>query len=502
MRHNQFSKYGPWRKYSSKLTSAFAENRHYILFKYLPTSLMLLLSAYLNSFLRGVKDSVLVPSLGAELISFIKFYGVFPGTLIFFLCYTKLANVLARDKLYYAITIFFGSFFLLYAFVLSPFQHHIQPDFSDIILKYPSFKYQLLMIEHWTTSLLYIMCEICGTVTLTLMFWQFTNELYTLKEAKKTYALFGIIGQSGIIVAGVMQTSISAYFIKNYNNNLVWDYTLKSMMITVALAGIGLMLLYRWIYKHVFFNPELCHRRHSGDHEKVKLSVKESLKYVCSSKYLWLVMLIVFCYGVGVNLVESFWKYNLKQVYTTKHSYSAFMGKFNMYFGFASILVMVFGTFILRKFKWIVAALFTPLGAGLTGTIFFGLVICKDLFEPYFNNHNTSVMMMAVTLGSMQVILFKSLNYTFVDSTKEMAFMPLDRELRTKGKAAVDIIGSRFGKAFGAISQQLMFQFINPSIGELVEELFIFFLVIMSIWVYSVLALNKRFLKIADHSNH
>ena len=105
-------------------------------------------------------------------------------------------------------------------------------------------------------------------------------------------------------------------------------------------------------------------------------------------------------------------------------------------------------------------------------------------------------------LGSAQVILFKSLNYTFVDSTKEMAFMPLDRELRTKGKAAVDIIGSRFGKAFGAVSQQILFQFVNPSIGDLAYQLFFFFIIIMTIWTFSVFALNRRFIEIVDHANH
>ena len=110
--------------------------------------------------------------------------------------------------------------------------------------------------------------------------------------------------------------------------------------------------------------------------------------------------------------------------------------------------------------------------------------------------------MMAVMLGSAQVILFKSLNYTFVDSTKEMAFMPLDRELRTKGKAAVDVIGSRFGKAFGAISQQLMFQFISPSIGDLAVELFVLFVIIMATWTFSVFALNRRFLQIVENANH
>lgn len=73
----------PWRKFFTKITNEFTKNKRYILCKYLPSSLMLLLSAYIHNFLRGVKDSVLVPSLGAELISFIKFYGVFPGTIIF-----------------------------------------------------------------------------------------------------------------------------------------------------------------------------------------------------------------------------------------------------------------------------------------------------------------------------------------------------------------------------------------------------------------------------------
>lgn len=491
----------PWYLFS-KLAAKFSENKRYILCKYLPTSLMLLLSAYLNSFLRGVKDSVLVPSLGAELISFIKFYGVLPGTLIFFLCYTKLANILSRDKLYYTITLFFGSFFLLYAFVLSPFQGYIEPDLSKFIHSYPSLKYQFMMLQHWTTSVLYIMCEICGTVTLSLLFWQFANELYTLKEAKKTYALFGIIGQAGIIVSGLIQTGISEYFIHHFNEAEVWDLTLKSMMSSVVLAGLGLIMLYRWMYKHVFFDPVLCARKHAGTNEKISLSVKESLKYVCSSRYLWLIMLIVFCYGVGVNLVESLWKYELKQVYTTQQSYSAFMGKFNTYFGVVSILVMVLGTYILRKFKWLVAALYTPLGAGITGGLFFISIIFKDKLEPLFSEFNTSILMMAVMLGSAQVILFKSLNYTFVDATKEMAFMPLDRELRTKGKAAVDVIGNRGGKAFGAVSQQLMFQFIDPSIGNLANQLFIFFIIVITTWVFSVFALNRRFTQIADHANH
>ena len=81
MQNTYPSKRKTWYRYLRNLVISFTNNKQYILCKYLPTSLMLLLSTYINSFLRGVKDSVLVPSLGAELISFLKVYGVVDSTL-------------------------------------------------------------------------------------------------------------------------------------------------------------------------------------------------------------------------------------------------------------------------------------------------------------------------------------------------------------------------------------------------------------------------------------
>ena len=103
-------------------------------------------------------------------------------------------------------------------------------------------------------------------------------------------------------------------------------------------------------------------------------------------------------------------------------------------------------------------------------------------------------------MGSIQIMLFKSLNYTFVESTKEIAFIPLDRELKIKGKAAVDVVGGRFGKAFGAISQQLMFQCISPNINDLIQEFLLLFIIIIIIWIFSCISLNRYFLQITNYS--
>ena len=48
----------------------------------------------------------------------------------------------------------------------------------------------------------------------------------------------------------------------------------------------------------------------------------------------------------------------------------------------------------------------------------------------------------------------RALKYTLFDATKELAFIPLSKECKLKGKAAIDGIGSRIGKSGGSIIHQ------------------------------------------------
>jgi AAA family ATP:ADP antiporter len=60
----------------------------------------------------------------------------------------------------------------------------------------------------------------------------------------------------------------------------------------------------------------------------------------------------------------------------------------------------------------------------------------------------------AVILGTVQSLLSKTSKYALFDPTTQMAYIPLDEESKVKGKAAIDVLGSRIGKSGGSLIQQ------------------------------------------------
>jgi len=118
---------------------------------------------------------------------------------------------------------------------------------------------------------------------------------------------------------------------------------------------------------------------------------------------------------------------------------------------------MLIGSNILRRVTWTVAALLTPLMIIITGLGFFGFIVFEDQLSFVAVFFGTGPLALAVYTGLVQNVLSKATKYSLFDSTKEMSYIPLDDEMKSKGKAAVDVIGGRFGKAGGGVIQSTVF---------------------------------------------
>merc|ERR1712157_50773 len=97
----------------------------------------------------------------------------------------------------------------------------------------------------------------------------------------------------------------------------------------------------------------------------------------------------------------------------------------------------------------------TPMSVLITGVAFFSLVLFPSAWTPVAVALGVTPLMLSVVVGAAQNILSKSAKYAFFDPCKEMAYIPLDAEERSKGKAAIDVIGNPLGKSGGSFVQQI-----------------------------------------------
>ena len=102
--------------------------------------------------------------------------------------------------------------------------------------------------------------------------------------------------------------------------------------------------------------------------------------------------------------------------------------------------------------------------------------------------------MLPIIIGATQNVLSKSSKYTLFDSTKEMAYVPLGGELKTKGKAAADMVGTKLGKSAGSLLTSVIFMiFPAATYSSISPFLMIVFTSVSLIWIWAVIELNKEY---------
>jgi AAA family ATP:ADP antiporter len=464
--------------------------------KILPLGIMFFMILFNYTILRDTKDVLVVTTTGAEIIPFLKTYANLPGAVLFTIAYSKLSNMFDRETLFYVCIIPFILFFVSFAFVIYPLRHALHPyAFVDWLGSYlpASFFAPLGIIRNWTFALFYTLAELWGSVVVSLLFWGFANEVTSVDEAKKYYPLFGLVANVALIFSGQYVRFVSDIRRKLPPGVDGWGVSLKYLMTIIGIAGSVILLAMLYIQKQVLTDPNCVDMtKRKNTKQKTKLGLKESAIYLAKSSYIRNLALLVIAYGMSINIVEVSWKSKLKEAFPDPNSYSTFMGWFSTCTGSFTLIMMLLGRFIFRKFGWGFAALITPTVLGITGFLFFCLTLFSNQLYPIVGMLGTTPLMLAVLVGAAQNILSKSSKYSLFDPCKEMAYIPLDAEQKSKGKAAIDVIGNPMGKSGGSFIQQGLI-FAVGSLAASTPYLAVVLFVIVSMWIAAARSLDKQF---------
>lgn len=460
--------------------------------KFLPMALMMFFIIFTLAILRTTKETLVINSLGSgvEVISFIKTYCVIPTSLGYMIFYVVLSNFLSQRMLFY-ITLFpFLIFFLSYGLFIHPNLESWHLSSQKMLFfqeAYPSLKWFIILLGNWGFTLFFVVSELWSAVVLSLMFWQFSNDVTTSEEAKRFYGLFGLIGNFGLIAGGLAVVFCSQYVV-DLDKMTSWGQSVKMLTLLASLSTGAILLLYYWMTSLKKIKRKTPSKTHPLKKTDLKLGWREQILYVVKSKHLQCLIIIVIAYFLSMNFCEAIFKDRVLKSFPENQAYNSFMGRLHVMVGIVSIILTFFGSAFLRFFSWRTGALITPIVLFISGSIFLGVIIFTERISVFTG---LDISLMIVWLGLVQSIMMRATKYSLFDPTREMVYIPLDKELRTKGKACVDLLGGRLGKGGGAWIQSLIFMFTGLGFESLTPAFLMTIWGILIIWFLAIQRLSR-----------
>lgn len=431
--------------------------------KFLPMLLMAFLLSFNQCVLWNMKDALMVTTSGAEVIPFVKVWAILPSALLMTLLFAYLSNRYSQQKVFYLFTTSFLLFYGLFAFVLYPYRDLLHPSESAAYLEsiLPGGLSGLVsMYRHWTFTLFYVICELWNSMIISVLFWSFANLITRLSESARFYGVFSIGYNSAIIFAGgacMLVSNHELMELTSVSNEEAWGQAMMLLISLVMSSGVLIIGAYRWMHQNVLKNEEYEEmlRGKPSVEKKGKLSFIDSVRYVCQSRYLLCIAVMVLAYGLTINLIEVVWKDQLRNLYPITLDYNNYMSYLQIIQGVLAVILSLGIAEIVKRHGWTKAALVTPVMMGISCLLFFGVLFFHASVED--DQHlvmGINPFVLIVFLGAVQISISKACKYSLFDTTKEMAFIPLSKEMQLKGKAAIDGVGYRLGKSGGSIIHQ------------------------------------------------
>ncbi|MEC8306732.1 MAG: Npt1/Npt2 family nucleotide transporter, partial [Chlamydiota bacterium] len=417
--------------------------------RFFPLFLIYALISFNYGILKVTKDPLIItaPGSGAEVIPFIKLWVVLPMACLTMWCFTLLFNRHSLEKLFYIMTGGFLLFFFLFTFVLYPYHDLLHPHaLADrLILSSPKGLHGLIaLMRNWTYVLFYVFSELWGVAIMTVLFWGFANSTMQVEEGKKFYGIVGVGANLATILSGSVSLIICSMIKPSH-----FEQSLQLVTLIVIAVGLLTIWLLRWYYRYVLNGSS------QGAHppqSKEPMNMKNNFRLLLRSPYLLSLACIVIGFYLTLNMVEILWKDQIRTLYPDPLRFQAYQSTIQTVVGVTSTLIgLFFCGRMIRRIGWTRSALITPILMLITALLFFTVVLMQEHpFVRWLSSlFNVTPLALAVFFGSIQQVVARSCKFTLFDTTKEVAYIPLDPSTKIQGKAAIDGVISRLGKSGG-----------------------------------------------------
>lgn len=478
--------------------------------KFVPLFLLAFFVGFNYCLLKNMKDTLVIvgSDAGAEVIPFLKVWGIVPGAVIVTVVYGWLGSRYPRDTVFYCFMAAFLGFFFLFAVIIYPVGDSLHLNsLADKLqeLLPQGLRGFVVMVRYWSYSIYYVMSELWSSVVLSMLFWGLANQITTITEAGRFYALINTGLNLSSICAGEIsywmgkQTFVAYSFACDS-----WHSVMLNLTMLITCSGLIMIWLYRRIHHLTIDTSIPPSRRVLAEERAATANLKEKKKpkakarnlflHLIQSRYLLGLAIIVLSYNLVIHLFEVVWKDQVSQIYSSHVEFNGYMSRITTLIGVVSVLAAVLLTGqCIRKWGWTVGALVTPLVMLVSGLLFFGTIFAAKRDISIFGGVlGMTPLALAAWTGGMQNVLSRGTKFTFFDQTKEMAFIPLSPEDKNHGKAAIDGVVSRIGKSGGSLIYQGLLV-IFSSVAASLNVIALVLLIIMVVWIAVVAYIGKEY---------
>lgn len=380
--------------------------------------------------LRSARNALTVADLGggAGSIPWFELCGAMPGAVLMTFALTRLLNRFSMQRVFLIVLFVFVSFFLFFALAVYPLL--------------PSFQ-QWPWVSPMASMLFFVMAELWKIALLTILFWGLVNQYIPLESAKRFYAPLMLGGSIGTIFAGPIVSLCTSDFFSRQS----WNFSLTLMMGMVAILSLLAALLFSSLWR--LFTSSLPEPPEKKK-EKETLSIGESIQICFRSRYLFLLAWITVADYIAYAFGEIIFLDVLKQKFPDPREYCDFMGTLSFWSGLlTAISALVITPYLLRRCRWVVSSLITPVCLLLTeGAFFFAL------WHPSLSTQ----LELLVVLGALFFCLIRAAKYTLFDTSKELSFLLLPPLEKMQGKLIVDGMCARLGRGSGSLLSLVLIQ--------------------------------------------